>query len=191
MEFFDHFSNYTKLPVPLATIKDHILETGLVSRIVRIPVSVDDYVIIGGYNLYRDATVYASNSGNALVAQIGYPAHLTPDWQRMVTVKEMLHILNPIEATASTRAKVDKLVDDLIDNETRESIGIPAMFDTNGMFHALRVLMPRDAIDELRPLWKKDPETFSTAKIAEAAQIPETFVKIALQDAWLKVLDSC
>ena len=189
MEFFQHFACYTNLPVRLDHIRDQILATGVVSRIVRIPVTVHDYVIYGGYNSYRDLTAYASNSGSAIVAQIGFPGDLDESWQRMVTVKEMLHALDPIQATSSTKEKVDRLMSDLIDSETKEAVGLPAHFDNNGMFHALCVLMPRGVVDELRPLFKQDPEKYSTLKIAQEARIPETFVKFALTDEWIKVLD--
>lgn len=189
MEFFEHFASYTKLPVRLDHIRDQILATGEVSRIIRIPITVQDYIIYGGYNSYRDLTTYASNSGNAVVAQVGYPRDMDESWQRIVTVKEMLHALDPIAATSSTKEKVDRLMSDLIDSETKEAVGLPAHFDNNGMFHALCVLMPRGVVDELRPLFKQDPVKYSTRKIADEARIPETFVKFALTDEWIKVLD--
>lgn len=190
MEFFEHFACYSMLPVPLIKVRDQILDTGAVSRIVRVPVKVKDYIIYGGYNSYRDLTSYASNSGSSIVAQIGYPDDLDEGWRRMVSVKEMLHALDPIQATASTKQKVDQLMGDLIDTETKEAMGLPAHFDNNGMFHALCVLMPRDVVDELRPLHKQNPDKFTTAKIASEARIPETFVKFALTDEWIKVLDN-
>lgn len=190
MEIFEHFSCYSKLPVRLDHVRDQILATGAVSKIIRIPVEITDYIIYGGFNSYRDLTSYASNSGDAIVAQIGYPKDMSEDWQRMIIVKEMLHALDPIEATSSTIDKVNRLMDDLIDAETKEAIGLPAHFDHNGMFHALCILMPRDVVDALRPLNKQDPERYSIAKIAAEARIPETFVKFALTDEWVKVLDA-
>lgn len=189
MEFFAHFSCYSNLPVRLDHVRDQILATGAVSKIIRIPVKLNDYIIYGGFNSYRDLTPYAGNSGFPMIAQVGYPKDLDEDWQRIIIVKEMLHALDPIEATSSTIEKVNRLMDDLIDAETKEAIGIPAHFDHNGMFHALCVLMPRDVVDELRPLNKQDPERYSTAKIAGEARIPETFVKFALKDEWVQVLD--
>jgi hypothetical protein len=179
---FEHFACHTNLPIRLEAVKDHLLETGMIDEIVRVPVPVDGYIVIGGYHKYRDLQT------GKRVALIGYPEDASEGMRRVVCVKEMLHIVDPHEATAPTRAKVDQLIDGLLMSGAANLIGLPAYFDKRGLLRALTILFPRDAIDEHRPLYKKDESYLK--EIAKKAILPVSFVELALRDDWSDLLDS-
>lgn len=184
MNIYEHFSCHTKLPIRLKDIKDHVLDTGMVDRIIRIPVTLDHYIVHGGYHQYRELGAY----GNRTVARIAYPQNASQGLQRLVSVKEMLHILDPHEATSPTKAKVQELISDLIVENAEKAIGLPAEYDHNGLLHALCLLLPRDSLDLLRPAYKREDKPI--AQIAAEARIPESYVKIALTDSWRKLIDT-
>ena len=186
MNIYEHFACATKLPVKLELVKEHILETGLVHRIIRVPVKLDHYIMYGGYHLYRDLTPYAPP--HSKVARIGYPAEAVEGLQRLVQVKEMLHILDPHEATSPTKEKVDQLIDDLVVLNASRSIGLPAAFDRNGMLHALCILAPRDAFDDLRVAFKADKITVQ--QVADWAKIPRGYAAVALTDEWADIANN-
>lgn len=186
MNIFEHFACHTKLPVKLADVKAHILETGLVSQIVRVPVELNQYILQGGYQLYRElAPPYAGHDHR--VARIAYPKDSPISVQRVICVKEMLHILDPHEATSPTKEKVQRLVNEMIVKGIGKAMGLPTVFDKSGLLSALCILMPRDALDVLRPAYKR--EEITADQIARAAAIPRGFVEIALTDEWRKLAD--
>lgn len=176
MNIFEHFACHTALPVRLKAVKEHILETGMVDRIVRVPVRINQYVLMGGYHKYRDV-----KSGEK-VALIGYPTDHGESFARLVTVKEMLHVVDPHEATAPTKAKVEQLVDDLLVSGAASLMGLPAYFDKRGLLRALHILLPRDALSERRQNYKKG--NLTVAQIAAEARIPHPFAELALRDDW-------
>lgn len=187
MNIFEHFSCYTKLPVRLDFIKQHILETGHVSKIIRVPVKPKSFLVYGGFHKYRDTAPYCSGG---VIALIGFPKDAPEDLQRVVQVKEMLHVLDPDEATSPTKDKVNDLIDDLMVEETKRAmgIGLPAQYDHKGLLHALAILLPRDALDIIRPVYKRGGCTVE--EIAKWAVVPERMVRIALTDSWRDLLES-
>jgi hypothetical protein len=182
MNVFEHFSCHTKLPVPLTMVKDHIIETGLVDRIRRVAVPIDDYLVQGGYHLFKDLET------GERIALIGYPGDHGERIARLVTVKEMLHVVDPHEATAPTKIRVDQLIDDLLISGAANMIGLPAYFDKKGMLRAMTILLPRDALDERRASYKKGD--LKAAEIAAEARIPLGFMEVALRDEWEKIVES-
>lgn len=187
MNVFEHFSCYTKLPVRLDFIKQHILETGHVSKIIRVPVTQKHFLVHGGFHKYRDISPYAHGE---TIALIGYPEDASEGLRRVIQVKEMLHVLDPDEATSPTISKVNELIDDLMVEETKRAmgIGLPAQYDHKGLLHALAILLPRDSLDILRPLYKRGGCT--TREIAEWAVLPERMVQVTLTDSWRDMLET-
>ena len=55
------------------------------------------------------------------------------------------------------------------------------------MLHALMVLLPRDALDTLRPA--VDEGRLSTEDVAKLADIPEPYARLALSPVWQGILD--
>jgi hypothetical protein len=186
MTIYEHFSCYTKLPIKLADVKAFILECNVVSELLRYPVDLDPAILKGGYHLYRDlAPPYKERQ---LIARIGYPNTASEAYQRLITVKEMLHVYDPQEATAPTITDVESLISDLLVEEAEKEIGLAAKVDHSKLLNALCILLPRDALDIIRPEYKKGKLTIEA--IAEEAKVPKPYVAIALTDEWKKVADN-
>lgn len=181
MNVFEHFACHRILPVKLKDVKDHILEAGMVDRIRRVPLPANGYLLFGGYHQYRDLKT------NERVALIAYPDDHGEGLARLVTVKEMLHVVDPHDATAPTKDKVGQLIDDLLKSGAEKALGVPAYFDRRALFMALTILLPRDALDERRGRFKKGELT--AEQIATEAVLPIGFVQFALRDDWQQMLD--
>ncbi len=184
MNIYEHFSCHTRLPVKLEDVRDHILETGSVARLIRKPVPLKSYLVAGGFHLYWETDKHGDRHK---IARIGYPAEASEGLARLIQVKEMLHCLDPHEATSPTKAKVDSLISDLIQQGAEKTMGLPADVDHNGVMHAMCILLPRDALDEIRPAYKKGDRTL--AAIAAEARLSSSVCEFALTDRWRTLLD--
>lgn len=184
MNIFQHFSCHTKLPVKLEDIKDHILETGIVTRITRYPVTYNELVMQGALRIYEDLRPYVTAGSN--YAEVLYSDTLAEPEIRLVCAKEMLHILNGHQATVTTMEQVTQLVNQLAIGSVAESLGIPATFDKVGPYHALCVLMPECALDLIKDgiaAHKTTPE-----KAAILANIPLPYMRLALEPVWTSMM---
>lgn len=180
MSIHDHFSKSTVLPVRIKDVADFILGKGVVSEIVRIPVEVDASILTGGFCVFRDfAPPYQEAP---VIAKIAYPKNADRKVQRLVIVKEMLHILDPSPARAATKQDVSDLIGDLILDEAREEMGLPAAYDHTQIISALAILLPQAALDVLRPAYKRGQLT--PEEISEIGLVPTAYVEIALTDEW-------
>jgi hypothetical protein len=186
MTIYDHFAEQTKLPVLIAQVKDFILGKGVIDEIIRYPVDIDPAKLHGGYHLFRGISPpYASDP--PLIARIGYPKSASEPLQRLVTVKEMLHTMDPSRATSPTMDDVNRLICDLLVKEAEQEIGMAAAVDHNGLLNALRVLMPRAALDIIRPAYKAGAKT--VVQIASEAQLPQSYVAATLTDEWRSLIE--
>ena len=122
-----------------------------------------------------------------MVARIGYPRDASEGVQRLVQVKEMLHILDPADATSPTKDDVERFVGDLLVEEAEKEIGLAAHVDHTKLLNALCVLMPRDALDELRPVFKRGAITID--QIADEARIPRSYAAATMTDEWRKIAE--
>lgn len=185
MNIYSFFASYTKLPVRLSDIKDFILEREVVSEIIRYPIVTNPSVLQGGFHLFRDlAPPYQERP---LIARIGYPANADEPVQRLITVKEMLHVFDPQDATSPTKSDVEGLICDLLVQEAEKEIGMAAKVDHTKLLNALCILMPRDALDELRPVYKRG--RISVEQIAAEAKVPRAYAAAALTDEWRKIAE--
>ena len=168
------------MPVRVAEVVQFILSKGAVSEIIQVPIDVDSRVLTGGFLLFRGlAPPYQEAE---IYAKIGYPQNADRSVQRLVKVKELLHILDPGPARAATKENVCRLIGDLILDEAREEVGLPAVYDHTQIIGAIAILLPQAALDILRPAYKRDD--ISADEIAEMSLVPLPYVKIALTDEW-------
>ena len=60
--------------------------------------------------------------------------------------------------------------------------------DNGGIFPAIAVLLPRDFLDEIRPL--HEAGRVSVSQISQLAQVPAEFVRFALRPDWQEILET-
>ena len=104
MDIFNHFSCHMKLPVLLQHVVDHILDTTAVNRIEIYKVDIDPKKLQGFCIVYDDKPHNSIN--HQRVAWIGVSKHLSPEEQRLVICKELIHVQDREAETAGTAEQV-------------------------------------------------------------------------------------
>lgn len=186
MNIYEHFSCWTKVPVRLEHVLAHVKEFGPADEVSRYPVKFQDYTLTGGLRVFRE--IGPPYKDGRVIAQIAYPIEWPEEWQRIVCVKEMLHLVDPPSARSATRVQVEQLVRELTSLAAPSvSIGLPTRMDLLNGHLALVVLAPRAAIDDLWPMYKSGRLTVEA--VAEMLKIPSGYARTALTDEWLKVVE--
>ena len=182
---YESFAAHTRLPVKLRDVRDFILERGIVVRIERHATDLDPNILRGGLHRFYDlALPYVERP---MIARIAYPRNASEGVQRLIQVKEMLHILDPGDAISPTKKDVEDFIGDLLVEEAEKEIGLAAKEDHIKLLNALCILMPRDALDIIRPAFKRGDVTLD--QIAEEAKIPKSYAAAALTDDWREVVE--
>lgn len=177
-DIYEHFSCYTRLPVRLRDVRDQILQTGHVHQIIRFPVEIDELVLHGALRVFKVKPPYADEE--RVIAHIAYGKGLPEPERRLVCCKEMLHLANGHKFTANTAATVTSLIEQIVLPRISQ---LPAVRDDQmGMLRALVVLLPRDAIEELKA------KQISPEDAAKLARIPEEYAQLAMSDYWSEVV---
>ena len=185
MDIFNHFSCHTKLPVLLEHVVDHILESGVVASIEIFALDLDPARLQGFCWVFLDKPHNSINHHKR--AWIGYSDKLSREMARLVICKELLHLLDNHAETAQQKEQVNDLIDQIV-LPLETAVALQTESDHQGILLALAVMMPRDAIDELRP--RVEAGDISLETIAKHAKLPEHFVRLAFSALWAKVLDS-
>lgn len=185
MDIYNHFSCYENLPVRIADVIEHVLETKVVAAIEIFAIDIDPARLQGFCWQFIDKPHNSLNHHRH--AWICYSKHLPNDMARLVICKELLHLLDDEEATAKTREQVSELIEQIVlPVEGATALGLPALTDHNGMLRALAVMMPACAIEALR---EKLGSTISYETIAKLVQLPERWVRFAFSGQWKKISD--
>ena len=183
---YAHFACYTNLHVKIDDVCEQAIECGGADRFFFSSVDIDTSVLLGMLQMYEETRLYAQPTR---VAEIIYSSHIQDKaTRRIVCCKEILHTLDNDNASAATRDAVEALIDDII---VPPSLGIDVpkatLSDHLGMLNALLVLLPRDALDELRP--KFDAGDLSVEDVARLAVIPTSFARLALSPLWQGIVE--
>lgn len=185
MDIFNHFSCHTRLPVLLEHVVAHIVETGVVASVDIFAVDIDPAYLQGFCWVFLDKPHNSINHHRR--AWIGYSDKLTREMARMVICKELLHLLDNHAETAQQREQVEELIEQIV-LPPDTAAALPVQSDKQGILLALAIMLPRDAIDELRPRVERGEVSVET--ISKHARIPERYVRVALTPLWQRVLDS-
>jgi hypothetical protein len=183
MDVFKHFSCHTKLPIRLPDVEEHVMEAAAITSITTYPADLD--LIDGFVWHYKWRAPYGDQLEHALVF---YKRTLTLGEQRIVRCKEVLHLLDGDEETSRTRDRVNDLIADMCLPFNIPASTLQGQKDRMGILPALTVLLPRDALEILRPLYQSGAMT--AAAIAEIAQIPEEWAELCLGDEWRHVVEN-
>lgn len=191
MKLLEHFSCYLNLPVKLADVAAHVIETSPVDKLYRCAVDVNPEIIQGMYRQFHHRPPY--KPGGEIVGEVIYSMHLDPLDARMVQCKEMLHAFDKDSEMASDQAQVEQLAKDIIlpIDVLMKLQRLPShqvISDNGGIFSAIAVLLPRDFLDEVRPLYEAG--RVSVTQISQLSQVPAEYVRFALRPDWKEILDT-
>ncbi|MFO1118347.1 MAG: hypothetical protein U1E28_21970 [Beijerinckiaceae bacterium] len=129
-----------------------------------------------------------TQDGSYFMTTIGF-AKDGPEMERLVTCKELLHILDPKTCRVSSADKVYGLISkialraDLIEPFSDQD----DQSDRVAVLEALAILFPMEARNALLPYFRNNELTL--AQIAEYAELPPSYVKYALSDNWPRIHD--
>lgn len=186
MSIYEKFATRMFLPVPIDAVAEELLESGCCASITYFEVDTDPRELAGICRVHRERPPYALDDN--LHLHVIYSSKMDLQWRRMVVCKELLHAVDSEEERAATREQVERLIDEII--LPSELVGgIQSMSDRFGLLNALRVLLPRDALSELKEL--RENGSISEDDVSSLAQIPEPLAKFAiLSPIWQQILDN-
>lgn len=190
MDIVEHFCCHTVLPIKLSDVAEHIIETSPVDKLYRAAVDVDLEILKGAYRQYHHKPPYAVDGET--IGEVIYNKHLGPFESRLVQCKEMLHAFDTDEERASDVEHVIQLAKDIILplDILLKNNGNPSqhfLSDNHRLIPALAILLPRDFLDEIRPLYEDDK--VSVTDIARLARVPAVYVRVALSPIWKQLTD--
>jgi hypothetical protein len=191
VKIVEHFCCYTNLPIKLSDVRAHVIETSPVDRLYRVPVDINTDILKGAYRQYHHKPPYCAPGGE-VVGEVLYSQHLGPYEARLVQCKEMLHAFDTADEAASDIELVAQLAKDIIlplDILLKDN-GVPskqAQSDRAKLLPAIAILLPRDFLDEIRPLYEAD--RVSVSDIAKFAKVPSAYVRVALRPEWKIILE--
>lgn len=73
MKIVEHFCCHTRLPVKLAAVSEHIIETSPVDKLYRAAVDVDPTILRGAYRQYHHKPPYSP--GGEVIGEVIYSQH--------------------------------------------------------------------------------------------------------------------
>ena len=141
-------------------------------------------MVAGISRIFRSRPPYAVD--DLVHVDVMYSSRLSHDYKRIVLCKEILHALDQEQERARTREAVEKLIHEMVMPKDL-SISFPGLSDRTGLVNALRALLPRDALHDLRQLHANGK--IGAEDVAALAQIPEPFARHALTDGWWEMVD--
>lgn len=185
MSVYDSIATWSFLPVSVDQVRDEVLATGAVASITFYEVDVNPAEIAGISLIYKGKPPYSVDEHCHL--KVIYSSHLPHEYRRVVICKEILHALDSEAERASTPEKVEKLIHEIVVPQDL-AVSLPTRSDRVGLLNALRVLLPRDALSDVRELYQKGE--IGEEDVAALAVIPEPFARFALTDEWWDLIDT-
>lgn len=178
------FSIKTALPIDIE--KDVIAELRKMGVTDEIYAFWDLKLDVGTLQGYCHREEIPKDGSSYFMTTIGF-AKSGHEMERLVTCKELLHILDPKNCRVVSGDKVYGLMGkitlraDLIEPFSEKD----DQSDRVAVLEALAILFPLAARDKLLPYYKS--EELSLAEIAEYAELPPSYIKYALSDKWPEI----
>ncbi|MGO7370578.1 hypothetical protein [Rhizobium leguminosarum] len=174
----EHFDNYTRLPIGVNTVRDQIIDLGIQDEIRFHLVDIDPSILRG--LIYRYTKHPAPYATPIFCSEICLAKDQEYEWQRIIAVKELLHITDTEAETAQSERAIDKLIERLsLPFELREETK-SSMNDRSHILPALAILVPKEIRAILRELRAQDKIT--DIDVARMAKIPDRYGGLVISD---------
>jgi len=187
LNLYDKFSAYTNLPIQLDWVASQVREDCGISEILFISAQMDPDVLLGMHRMFERSHPDGSKER---VLHIYYSSSLDEEHmykdKRLICCKELLHAYDGDKSSAASLTAVDNLIEGIV---VPPSFGMSASLksDHNGAFHALIVLLPRDALDILIPQYEQGQ--INVEDVALLAGIPEAYARFGLSKIWKDIVE--
>ncbi|WP_200341971.1 hypothetical protein [Rhodovibrio sodomensis] len=181
------FSCHQNLPVEIDEIRDHVASHCSQDEIRLLAEPMEERFLRAIIcQFYEQTGVYAEPR---YVSLIIYNANMTLGWQRVACCKELIHVLDKPAERTSQPDEVIGLVDALLSREHSEApslIDWMALNDRMAMYQALAILAPEEAMEEVRPAYRKDK--ISLSQVSTWACLPIELTGLVLSEKWPELL---
>ena len=185
-ELIGRFSDVTALPVEVDEIAKCITNMGVQDEIYLFPTNTDTEKIRGAhYQFTYHKSVYGEPQR---VTHVVYSKNDALEWQRVIAVKEMVHIFDDDLAKTNTDDEVNQLLDKLVGPHSSEDFGLAdyqATKDRLALYQSLPLLMPRAALDQARQAVRNKSRT--PHDIAKWSCMPVELIRLMLSDEWVSI----
>jgi len=179
------FSALEKVPVDVNDVIAELRTRGIVDEVYFFEPELNSYRLKGQLVHYEKWDYPASENGPIVrCADIYYARDLPRDWQRLVSCKEVLHILDPSGCLARTEDEVKTLFEKISlppDMQDPLNDGGAVNSDRVALFQAVAILFPYTVRNLLMPHF---PGTFTVQDIARMVDLPPRFVSFVMSSSW-------
>ncbi|MBL1435640.1 MAG: hypothetical protein COB08_005520 [Rhodobacteraceae bacterium] len=188
MDIYESFSCHTLLPVKIDDVLEYVKDYEADCEIIFYP---DPELKKSTCWSYLHSFVETRLYGKVVtVHRIVHSTELDEDELRLAVCKELLHILDKNNHKAASTEDVIKLIDQIC-IPANAGITMPGFNDHTGALRALAILLPRDALDEIKKANTNNSKhsRLTAVEISIAAEIPVGYVRVALTDEWERLLE--
>lgn len=187
-ELIREFASRENLPVDVNDVLKCLRDNGNEDNIEFVGVDLDPDILQGAIKVFHIRNgVYAEPER---WVNIYYHRGHTPDRQRMVSCKELVHLLDPLDAYTRTPDAINRLADKIgLPPEQQDPMadGFATNVDRLAEFRAAAILLPKAVRDQLIEPYRRNALTLQD--IARMADMPTRYVGIVMNDVWDDVHD--
>ncbi len=173
----------TLMPVEISDVIEEIKKIGIQDEINFIPCDLEPEKLQGIY--YQCTYQNAVYGDPILVTNIVYSNKVSPDLQRIISCKELIHIFDKNVAKTKTEEDIDGLLDKLLGPFSTEGFDIHeimATADRIAYYQAAAILFPNAARSEA--IQKLNEGKITIDQIAVWVSLPKKLCTLVLSDKW-------
>lgn len=178
------FSHRESVPIQVDEVERELRDRGVKDEIYYWSAELDDKHLKGQLVQY-EPWEYPTGVSEVYCADIYYANTLSDDWQRLVTCKELLHIIDGDAMRADKPEIVQQLLERIaLSPELQDPLtdGMPTASDRFGIYQALAVLFPWATRQLLAA--KFAAGNITIAEIARMVDLPPKYVALVMHKSW-------
>lgn len=173
------FSTHRK-PVQVTDVRDQIVEWGYADKITIRRFDKNPENLWGNMTDYVNLAPYGSKE----CVVVNYNHHLSVPLQRLVCVKELIHVMDTAALRVSSKLQLQELIEQILHPDGDYSgLKAPALFEDYAVYQALAILAPEEWREELYDRYHKEPNS-SIDEIAKAFDIPPEYAANLVSPSW-------
>lgn len=185
------FLERTSVPVDVNEVIEELRVSGIKDEIWFFEIAgLDTEVLRGEIKHWSYGIDKGDRCEVTYVADISFASTQALDWQRLVSCKELLHLLDAPDHRVATPEDVERLIEKIVlppDLQDPIRDGMHATTDRTMRIIALAVLFPVAAVRALKKPF--DDGKITLERIANLVELPPPYVALAMSDEWEEIHD--
>lgn len=182
-KFLKEFEETTELPIEISELRDALISIGAQDEIIFSAQEMDTGTLNGVF--YQYTTRLGVYADPILTTLIVYPKNGTPEIQRVICAKELIHICDHPMLRTDTPEEVEELAEKVVgpfEAENHVLTDLMAATDKLAQYTAINLLFPKAARELARQ--KVADGKMSTDEIAKWACIPVGYIEMMMTKEW-------